>query len=44
MYEYLLGQWIMRKVDETFLQQQVTKGRITQEQYDTIIATPQVPA
>lgn len=44
MYDYLLGQWIMRKVDEAFLQQQVTKGRITQDQYNTIIATPQVPA
>jgi hypothetical protein len=42
MYDYLLNQWILRKVDTTFLQMQVTKGRITQEQYETIISTPQM--
>lgn len=42
MYEYLLNQWIMRKVDTSYLQAQVVKGRITQVQYETIIATPQI--
>jgi hypothetical protein len=32
----------MRKVDEQYLQVQVTKGRITQEEMDMIIATPQL--
>ena len=34
--------WIMRKIDETYLQGQVTKERITQQEYEMIIATPQV--
>ena len=41
MYKFCLNMWIMRKVDETYLQKQVTKGRITQEEYDIIINTPQ---
>ena len=44
MYQFLLNMWIMRKVDEAYLQNQVAKGRITQEQYNMIIATPQVTA
>jgi membrane peptidoglycan carboxypeptidase len=42
MYKYLLNQWILRKIDETYLTMMVNKGRITQEQYNTIVATPQV--
>lgn len=42
MYQFLLNMWVMKKVDTVFLQGQVTKGRITQQEYDMIIATPQV--
>ena len=43
MYAFLLNMWIMKKVDEAYLQAQVTKGRITQQEYDMIVATPQLP-
>jgi hypothetical protein len=42
MYQFLLNMWIMGRIDELFLQQQVTKGRITQLEYDMIVATVQV--
>ena len=44
MYQFLLNMWMMGRVDETYLQKQVTKGRITQEEYDMIIATPKLPS
>lgn len=43
MYPFLLNMWIMKKVDESFLQEQVTRGRITQQEYDLIVAIPQLP-
>ena len=43
MYVFLLNMWIMKRIDETYLQEQVTKGRITQQEYDMITATPQIP-
>jgi hypothetical protein len=42
MYQFLLNMWVMKRVDETYLQGQVTKGRITQQEYEMIIATPQI--
>jgi len=42
MYQFLLNMWIMGRIDEAFLQTQVTKGRITQEEYEKIVATPQI--
>lgn len=42
MYQFLLNMWVMGKVDAVFLQGQVTKGRITQQEYDMIITTPQI--
>lgn len=42
MVEFLKTQWIMRKIDETYLQARVVKKQITQEQYETIILTEQV--
>ena len=42
MYQFLLNMWVMGRIDETFLQGQVTKGRITQQEYEMIIATPQI--
>jgi hypothetical protein len=34
--------WVMKRVDEVYLQGQVTKGRITQQEYEMIVATPQI--
>lgn len=42
MYGFLLNMWIMKKVDEAYLQIQVQRGRITQEEYEMIVATPQL--
>jgi len=42
MYQFLLNMWVMRRIDEAYLQGQVTKGRITQQEYEMIIATPQI--
>ena len=41
VYTFLLNMWIMRKVDEIYLQGQVDRNRITVEERDMIIATPQ---
>lgn len=41
MYGFLLNMWIMRKVDEDYLQSKVPL-RITQEEYGMIIVTPQI--
>lgn len=43
MYQFLLNMWIMRKVDETYLQARVAKEQISQKEYEMIIATPQIP-
>lgn len=42
MYQFLFNMWVMRKVNDSYLQEQVTKGRITQAEYEMIVATPQV--
>lgn len=42
MYDFVLNQWIMRKFDATKVQLCATKGYITQDQANTILATPQV--
>lgn len=41
MYTFLLNMWMMRKVNETFLSQQVTRGFITETELTMILATPQ---
>ena len=42
MYGFLLNMWIMRRIDEAYLTTQVTKGRITEEEKQMILATPQI--
>lgn len=42
MYNFLLNMWIMKKVDEEYLQKRVAKRQITQEEYEMIVATPQI--
>lgn len=39
MYRFLLYMWIMRKINKDFLQEQVEKGRISQEEYKSIISS-----
>jgi len=41
-YNFLKNMWIMRKANEVYLQARVAKSQITQEEYKTIVATPQV--
>lgn len=42
MYQFLLNMWVMRRINETYLQARVSKGQIAKEEYETIIATLQV--
>lgn len=40
-YNFFLNMWILRKLDEEYLQGQVNKKRITAEEKEMILATPQ---
>lgn len=40
MYQFLLNLWIMNRINETNIQNAVNKGFITQEEANTILATP----
>ena len=42
MYNFLLNMWIMRKIDEDYLQGQVTRGRITSDEMMMNTITPQI--
>ncbi len=42
MYDFILNMWIMRRKDSTWVNGCVTKNYITQDQANTIIATPQI--
>ncbi|MBB6622578.1 hypothetical protein H7E67_03960 [Clostridium gasigenes] len=42
MFEFLKCQWVMRRIDEVYLEKRVAKNQITQEQYETISLTEQV--
>lgn len=42
MYNFLLNMWIMKRIDEDYLTNMVTKKRITEEEKQMILATPQV--
>ncbi|GLY11431.1 hypothetical protein [Pseudobacillus badius] len=41
MYAFLLNMWMMKRVDEAFIEAQVTRDFITQEEANMIVATPQ---
>ena len=43
MYQFLLNMWIMKKIDEVYLDRMVEKKYITIEEKGMIIATPQLP-
>ena len=40
-YAFLLNMWIMRKIDEAYLTTMVSKAKITEEEKQMILATPQ---
>lgn len=42
MYQFLLNMWIMGRIDEDYLDIQVGRGRITEEEKDMIVSTPQI--
>ena len=42
VYTFLLNMWLMRKIDEQYLQGQVDRKRITVEERDMILASPQM--
>lgn len=42
MLNFITNMWIMRKIDEDYLEGQVAKKRITQEEKAMILATPQI--
>ncbi len=41
-YNFLKNMWIMRKADEAYLTTMVAKERITEQEKQTILTTPQV--
>lgn len=43
MFSFLLCMWVMGKIDEPYLDKMVEKGRITQNEEEMIVATPQLP-
>ena len=42
MYQFLLNMWIMNRLTETQVNAAVTKGYITQEEANMIIAMPKL--
>ena len=42
VYPFLLNMWIMKRLDEDYLNIMVTLKRITEEEKQMILATPQM--
>lgn len=42
MYPFLLNMWIMKRIDEAYLDVQVAKGRIDKDEKTMILVTPQL--
>ena len=42
MYGFILNMWIMGRVAENYVNAQYNAGRITEQERDMILATPQV--
>lgn len=42
MFEFLKNMWIMRRIDEIYLSNQVSKNRITEDEKSIILSTPQI--
>lgn len=43
MYQLLLNLWIMKMINKVRIQNAVTKGYISQNEANIILATPQIP-
>ena len=41
-YEFLKNMWIMRRIDEVYLQARVVKNQIDEVEYEQIVATEQI--
>lgn len=42
VYGFLLNMWILRRIDETYLTTMVAFKRITEEEKQMILVTPQI--
>lgn len=42
MYAFILNMWILGRVDGAFVESQYQRGRITEQERDMILATPQI--
>lgn len=42
VYGFLLNMWIMRRIDEEYLDGQVQRMHITKEQKEMIVASPRI--
>ncbi|MBB6622020.1 hypothetical protein H7E67_01120 [Clostridium gasigenes] len=42
MFEFLKCQWVMRRIDEVYLEKRVAKNQIIKDQYEIIITTKQI--
>lgn len=42
MYAFVLNMWILGKVNESFVEFQYQRGRVTRQERDMILSTPQV--
>ena len=42
MFNFLSGMWVLRKIDEAYLRIQISKLRLSQQEYEIIISTPQI--
>lgn len=43
VYPFLLNMWIMNRIEEDYLQGQITRGHISQAEKEMIMATPRMP-
>lgn len=42
MYNFLLNMYVMRRIDEYYLTEMVKRNRITEQEKQMILATPQI--
>ncbi len=42
MYGFILSMWVTRRIDEEYLTKASALGRITEEEKQIILATPQI--
>lgn len=42
VYGFLLNMWVMKRLDEDYLKTMVTLGRITEEEKQMILVSPQI--